>query len=250
MKGFVRLVLLGLLLALTGMPCPAGAADSLQAAVASNFIQPFREMAAAFRAQTGIAVEATYASSGTLYNQILGGAPYDLFLSADEDRPTFLFQAEVSEKPFVYARGRIILWSSRKDFCRADDWKTALRGGSVKRVALANPATAPYGLAAMAALEKTGLQNAMKSRLVFSQDITQAFQYAATGAVDACFCSASCLATEEGRAGCHYELGENAEVIQAACVLKRTKKQDLARRLAAFLLAPQAASIKSRYGYR
>ncbi len=250
MKGFVRLLLLGLLFALPGMPCPAGAAESLRAAVASNFIQPFREMAAAFQAQTGIAVEATYASSGTLYNQILAGAPYDLFLSADEDCPTFLFQAEVSEKPFVYARGRVILWSSRKDFCRADNWQTALREGSAKRVSLANPATAPYGLAAIAVLEKAGLQNALKSRLIFSQDIAQAFQHASTGAVDACLCAASCLAAAEGRAGCHYELGEAAEVSQGACVLKRTKKPELARRIAAFLLTPQAVEIKSRYGYR
>jgi len=250
MKGFVRRMLLGLWLVLLWTPCPADAAEPLRIAVASNFMQPFKEMAAAFQAESGVPVEATYASTGTLYNQILGGAPYDLFLSADEDRPTFLFQAEISDKPFVYARGRIVLWSSRKDFCLASDWKKALGEAGVKRIALANPATAPYGLAAMSVLEKAALQKALASRLVFAQDIIQAFQYASTGAVDACFCAMTCLVTEEGRAGCHYELGEASEVIQSACVLRRTKKRELSHLFAEFLLSRQAAAIKSGYGYR
>lgn len=250
MKGFIRPMIVGLWLLILGVPCPAGAAESLRVAVASNFIQPFKVMAGAFQASTGIEVEATYASSGVLYSQILGGAAYDLFLSADEDRPTFLFQAEMAEKPFVYARGRVILWSSRKDFCLAGDWKKALGEAGVKRIALANPATAPYGLAAMSVLEKAALQKALASRLVFAQDIIQAFQYASTGAVDACFCDMTCLVTEEGRAGCHYELGEASEVIQSACVLRRTKKRELSHLFAEFLLSRQAAAIKSGYGYR
>jgi molybdate transport system substrate-binding protein len=250
MKCFVRRMALGLWLAFLWAPGPAGAAESLRVAVASNFIQPFKEMVAAFQSLTGIAVEATYASSGQLYNQVLGGAPYDLFLSADEDRPTFLFQAEMAEKPFVYARGRVILWSSRKDFCLSSNWKKALGEGGVKRIAVANPATAPYGVAAIAALEKTALREALKSRLVFAQDVVQAFQYASTGAADACFCAMSCLATEEGQAGCFYELGEASEVVQSACVLRRTKKREFSHRFAAFLLSPQAAAIKKAYGYR
>ncbi len=250
MTGFVRLALFGLCLVFLSAPCHAGAAESLRAAVASNFMQPFRELAAAFQAETGIAVEATYASTGTLYNQILGGAPFDLFLSADEDRPAFLFQAEVAEKPFVYATGRIVLWSSRKDFCRAGSWREALGDASVKRIALASPATAPYGLAAMAELEKAGLRRAMMSRLVFAQDVSQAFHYASTGAVDACFCAASCLVTQEGRDGCHYDLGEASEIVQAGCILKRTKEGGAARRLAAFLQSGQASAIRNRFGYR
>jgi molybdate transport system substrate-binding protein len=250
MMSFSRRMILGLLLVLLWAPCPAGAAESLRVAVASDFMQPFREIAGAFQAETGTAVEATYASSGMLYDRILGEASFDLFLSADEDRPTFLFQVEMAERPFVYAKGRVVLWSSRKDFCLAGSWKEALGEAGVKRISLANPATATYGFAAMAVLETASLQKTLKSRLVFAQDINQAFRYASTGVADACFCAMSCLATEEGRAGCHYELGEASEVIQSACVLRRTKKRELSRRFAGFLLSPQAAAIKSRYGYR
>ena len=232
------------------MPRPAIAAESILVAVASNFMQPFKELASAFDAQTGITVEVTYASSGVLYNQIIEGASYDLFLSADEDRPTFLFQAEVAEKPFIYARGRVILWSSRKDFCRADDWKQALSGGDVKRIAMASPATSPYGVAAIAVLEQSSLRKALQNHMVYAQDVAQAFQYASMGAADVCFCAVSCLATVQGRSGCFYEMDKAADVIQSACVLRRSKKREFAQRFAVFLLSPEADEIKKRYGYR
>ena len=135
-------------------PAFSFAADGLKAAVAANFMVPFKEIAAAFEKQTKIKVEATYSSTGSLYGQIVNGAPYDVFLSADEETPRSLFEKGMSEKPFLYATGRVVLWGGGKEFCGAKDWKEALRRPGVRKIALANPVTAPYGAAAEAALKK------------------------------------------------------------------------------------------------
>jgi molybdate transport system substrate-binding protein len=239
-----------LLAALLWWPTPGAAAEGLRIAVAANFIQAAKELTADFEKQTGIRVEATFASSGSLYAQIANGAPYDLFLSADEERPARLLKEGVAEQPFVYARGRVVLWSARKGFCQAGDWRQALADQAVRRVAIANPETAPYGTAAREALRKTALWDSGLEKRVVAQDIAQAFQYASTEAVDGAFCAFSSVLSEQGRKGCHYEIPEAPEIIQSACVLKQTKDRTAAESFAAFLLSPHAAAVKAKYGYR
>jgi molybdate transport system substrate-binding protein len=225
------------------------AQERLNAAVAANFIQAFTEISQAFERKTGVRVEATFSSSGNLYGQIVNGAPYDLYLSADEERPARLNKEGAGERPFVYARGRCVLWSARKDFCRAGDWRTALRDEDVKRVAVANPETAPYGTAARAALVKAGLWEALKQKWVFAQTIAQAFQYASTSATAAGFCAYSSVMSDEGKKGCFYRIEEAPAIVQSACILKRTPHRASAEAFAAFLISPEAGAIKDRYGY-
>ena len=105
---------------------PIVQAESLKAAVAANFIEPFNEIAAVFEKETNVKVDATFSSSGNLYAQIINGAPYDLFLSADEERPAALFQKGIATKPFVYAVGRVVLWGKEKNFCGDHDWQAAV----------------------------------------------------------------------------------------------------------------------------
>ena len=239
-----------LLAALLWWPTPGAAAEGLKIAVAANFIQATKELTADFEKQTGIKVEATFASSGSLFAQIANGAPYDLFLSADEERPASLLKEGVAEQPFVYARGRVVLWSARKNFCRAGEWRQAVADLGVRRVAIANPETAPYGMAAREALRKAALWDSGLEKRVVAQDIAQAFQYASTEAVDGAFCAFSSVLSEQGRKGCHYEIPEAPEIIQSACVLKQTKDRTAAESFAAFLLSPHAAAVKAKYGYR
>lgn len=239
-----------LLAALLWWPSPGAAAEGLRIAVAANFIQATKELTRDFEKQTGIKVEATFASSGSLYAQIVNGAPYDLFLSADEERPARLHREGTAEKPFVYARGRVVLWSARKDFCRADQWRQAVADPSVRRIAIPNPETAPYGTAAREALQKAALWDSGREKRVIAQDIAQAFQYATTEAVDGAFCAFSSVLSEIGRQGCHYEIPEAPEIIQSACVLKQAKDRAEAERFAAFLLSPPAAAVKAKFGYR
>ena len=229
---------------------PAVAQEKLSAGVAANYIAAFKEIAAAYEKRAGVTVEATFASSGTLYAQITNGAPYDIYLSADEDRPARLHQAVIADEPFVYAKGRCVLWSARKEFCRARDWRTALAGEGLKRIALANPETAPYGAAVRQALQKAGLWEVLEKKRVVAQDIAQAFQYASTEAVDAGFCALSSAVSAQGAKGCFYEVEEAPEVVQSACVLKRTKSRQGAERFAAFLVSPEAEAIKVKFGYK
>jgi molybdate transport system substrate-binding protein len=231
--------------------CPAfaHAADGLKAAVAANFMVPFKEIAAAFEEETKIKVEATYSSTGSLYGQIVNGAPYDVFLSADEETPRLLFEKGVSGKLLLYATGRVVLWGGGKEICGAKDWKEALRRPGVRKIAIANPVTAPYGAAAEAALKKSGLWTGIEGRLVTAQNVGQSFQYAVTGGTDGAFCALSAALSEQGSKGCHYLIEEAPPIRQAACLLNRTTRKGDASRLLLFLDSPKASEIKKRYGY-
>jgi len=249
--GFRAFIGLSILLAtLLGWPASGTAAEGLRIGVAANFLQATKELAAAFEKQTGIQVEATFASSGSLYAQIANGSPYDLFLSADEERPAKLHREGNADKPFVYARGRVVLWSARKSSCSATDWRQALADPAIRKIAVANPETAPYGAAARAALQKAGLWDSIQEKRVTAQDIAQTFQYASTEAVDWGFCAFSSVVSEQGRKGCHYEIPEAPEIVQAACIVKQTQNRAGAERFAAFLLSAPAVGVKEKYGYR
>lgn len=231
-------------------PFPALSQEKISVAVAANFISAFKELAADFEARTKIRVEGTFSSTGNLYGQIVNGASYDIFLSADEKRPAELHRDGLADQPFVYARGHVILWAAGRDFCKAATWKEALKNQRIKKIAMANPAIAPYGAAARVALQKTGQWDALQGRLVNAQDIAQSFQYAYTAAVDAGFCALSATASPQGKSGCFYMIAEAPDVIQSACILKRTKKRAAAERFASFLGSPGAQTIKVKYGYR
>jgi len=225
------------------------AGEKISVAVAANFISAFKEIAAGFEAKTKIKVEGTFSSTGNLYSQVINGAPYDLFLSADEERPSRLNKDGVAETPFVYARGQAILWSANRDFCKAKTWQDALKKDSVKKIAIANTQTAPYGAAAKKALEKAGMWDALQSKLVNAQDIAQSFQYASTSAVDAGFCALSATVSAEGKKGCFYVIGEAPEIVQSACILKRTTNGAAVKKFVEFLKSPAAQNIKIKYGY-
>ena len=245
-----NILILTLILSILTMPLNVLAQEKISVAVAANFIQAFKEIAADFETKSGNKIEATFSSTGNLYSQIANGAPYDLFLSADEERPAILSKDGLAEKPFVYARGQVILWSANKDFCKAATWQDALKNDRIKKIAIANPLTAPYGKAAKVAMQKAGLWDTQLSKLVNAQDIAQSFQYASTSAVDAGFCSMSATASPDGKKGCFYILGEAPDIIQSACILKRTANRSAVEKFTAFLVSPEAQKIKMKFGYR
>ena len=244
------ILILSLIISILTMPLNVLAQDKISVAVAANFISTFKEIAADFEAKTKIKVEATFSSTGNLYSQIVNGAPYDLFLSADEERPAILSKDGLAEIPFVYARGKVILWSESKDFCKAATWQDALKNDRIKKIAIANPLTAPYGAASKIALQKSGLWDSQLSKLVNAQDIAQSFQYASTSAVDAGFCAMSATVSAEGKKGCFFVINEAPEIIQSACILKRTTNRVAVEKFVEFLNSPAAKEIKVKYGYR
>lgn len=228
----------------------AFAEEKISVAVAANFISAFKEMAADFEAKTKIKVEGTFSSTGNLYSQITNGAPYDLFLSADEERPAKLYKDGAANTPFIYARGQAVLWSANKDFCKAKTWQDALKNEQIKKIAIANTKTAPYGAAAKKALEKAGMWDTLQSKLVNAQDIAQSFQYASTSAVDAGFCAMSASISAEGKKGCFFVINEAPDIIQSACLLKRTTNRAAVEKFLEFLNSSAAKEIKVKYGYR
>jgi len=246
----MKRILLVMLLHLFLFAGPAPAKENINIAVAANFITAFQEIVRSFEAKTGISVEATYSSTGQIYAQIMSGAPYDLFLSADQEKPELLHRAGRADVPFVYATGRVVLWTIRKDLCSAGDWQEALVKPGLKKIAIANPKTAPYGAAAMEALKKTGILENVEEKLVYAQNIAQAFQYAATGSVDAGFCALSSTLSEEGRKGCFFPVLEAPPIVQSACLLKRTTRKKATEEFIRFLSSPEADIVKKKYGYR
>src|SRR5512139_318243 len=126
--------------------------DSLTVAVAASFKRPFTEIARRFEAGHPIKVEASFASTGTLHSQIVNGALYDIFLAADEKRPQVLHEEGLADRPVIYARGRVVLWTSTENLCRAGDWKSAIQEAGVRKIAIAHPTASPYGAAAESAL--------------------------------------------------------------------------------------------------
>jgi len=228
----------------------AWAGDRLIVAVAANFILPSQELVKMFQEKTGVAVKATYTSTGKLFSQIVKGAPYDLLLAADEKRPHLLFEKGLSDRPFVYARGQVVLWTAKKEFCGVSDWREVIQRKEVRKIAIANTVTAPYGTVAMHVLKKAGLWDELEAKFVFPQSVAQAFQYAVTESADLGFCAYSSTYSAYGRKGCVYMIPEAPPVIQAACVLTNTANRKAAEQYAAFLLSPEAVTVKARYGYK
>jgi molybdate transport system substrate-binding protein len=229
---------------------PVLAGEKLLAAVAANFILPSQELAEMFEEQTGIKIDTTYTSTGKLYGQIINGAPYDIFFAADEKRPRLLNEQGLADTPFVYAQGQVVVWSAKKALCEASSWQETVKSPEIKKIAIANTESAPYGTAAMIALQKAGLWDMLAAKFVFPQTVAQAFQYAATKSADIGFCAYSSALSEEAKGGCFYKVKEAPPIVQAACILKRTERRSAVEKFAAFMSSPEAQKVKEKYGYR
>ncbi len=225
------------------------AEEKLTIGLAANFMLPFKEIALEFENKTSVKIDAIYASTGNLYGQIKNGAPYDLFLAADEKRPERLLREGLTSETFIYARGRAVLWTAKKQICHAADWQEAVIMQSVKRISIANPETAPYGEAAIRALQASGLEDVVRKKLVFAQNVIQAFQYAHTEAVDAGFCALSSVFSRQGKRGCYFLIDQAPIIIQKACILRNSKKRHAVENFVNFLCSPEAQALKKKYGY-
>jgi molybdate transport system substrate-binding protein len=157
---------------------PSLAEEAVTVAVASNFKTTAAHIASQFRQETGLAVRLSSGSTGKLYAQVVNGAPFDVFLAADAERPLLLERAgrAVADSRFTYAIGSLVLYSSTVGDCLA-----ALHDPDAGYVAIANPDTAPYGAAAQQYLAKSGLLDQVAPRLVYGENIAQTWQFASTG---------------------------------------------------------------------
>lgn len=175
---FPDLILVAVLL----LPAMAASQERITVAVASNFARTATEIAARFTAETGYQVQFSAGSTGKLYAQIINGAPYDILLAADAERPRLLEEAEhgVKGTRFAYAVGTLLLWSRDPDVAAAG-CRAQLLHLDKKYLAIANPETAPYGVAAREFLLDAGLWEQVRPRLVMGENISQTLQFVASG---------------------------------------------------------------------
>jgi molybdate transport system substrate-binding protein len=240
------------LTALTALAAaPPVRADEVLVAVAANFLAPIEEIATAFETASGHSVAISSGSTGQLYAQIVNGAPFDVFLSADAERPALLAGAGQGEPQsvFTYAVGQLALWSRDPELV---DPATLERLGELefRWLAIAEPGVAPYGKAARETLESLGLWATLEPRLVRGQSIAQTFAMAATGNAELAFVALSQALTYEGEAS--YAIvpqGRFTPIRQDAILLERAADKPAARELVAFLRGPAAVAIIERYGY-
>ncbi len=241
-----------LLLSILVLCCPVVRAGELTIAVASNFTRAMDALITDFEAGSGHKVSVSYGSSGRLYAQIVNGAPFQLFFSADQAKPEALEQAgqTVPGSRFTYARGALVLWSVNPDFDLAQGKR--LRNQQINPLAIANPRLAPYGAAAMQVLQALNLRDAYRDKLVMGENINQAFQFVNTGNAQAGFVALSQV-SESGiiQQGSGWIVPENLyePIRQDAVLLKRGSENPAALAFLEFMGSHEAMAIIKSYGY-
>lgn len=242
----LRCLALTVAVILTALATPAAAA-TISVAVAANFLEPAQATAKAFQAATGHAVRISPGASGQLYSQIVHGAPFAVLLSADAERPRKAEQdgLGVAGTRFTYAVGRLALYSAKPGLAAP----AALAAGRFDKLAIADPAVAPYGAAALETLAAMGLKDRLKDRLVMGTSIAQAYQFTATGAADLGFVALSQVIGEPRARYWIVPADRHQPIAQQAILLKPGADDPAAKAFLAYLRGPQARAIIRRYGY-
>jgi molybdate transport system substrate-binding protein len=226
-------------------------AEQVLVAVAANFVPPFREVAMEFEKATGHTVQVATGSSGNFYAQIKNGAPFEVFFSADNERPKFLEDEGLGVKGsrFTYAIGRLVLWSPDPNLVKGED---TLRSGKFKHLAIANPKTAPYGVAAMQAMQKLGVWESLQSRIVMGESLGQTMGFIESGNAELGFLALSQVLDPKikGKGG-RWDVPVNLHepIQQDVVLLSKGKDNPAAKALMEFMGGPQATAIIERYGY-
>ncbi len=244
-----RLIITAFLSALAIAAATPAPAEDVTVAVAANFTEPAKAIAAAFDKATGDTVTLSFGSSGQFYTQIANGAPFEVFLSADADRPTKAEQAglAVAGTRFTYAVGRLVLWSPTAGLVDANG--AVLRGRGFSKLSIADPTAAPYGLAAIQTLKTLGVYDQLKPRIVQGASIAQAFEFVKTGNAELGFVALSQLVGEPGGSRWLVPERDHAPIVQQAVLLKPGRASPGARAFLAFLKGGQARAIIRRFGY-
>ena len=227
-------------------------ADTTLVAVAANFTKPMTDIAEAFEKTAGHSAKLSFGSSGKFVAQIENGAPFEVFLSADDKAPAKLEQSgfAVANSHFTYAIGKLVLWSATANL--VDNQGEILSKGGFKHLALADPKLAPYGAAALEVLKNKNLLNKLQSLFVQGENIAQTYQFVSTGNAELGFVALSQV-IDNGNTptGSAWQIPENlyTPLRQEAVLLKKGEDNPAASALMQFLKLPEAKAIVSKYGY-
>src|ERR1700674_5646923 len=229
-------------------------AQEIRVAAAADLRFALNELAGQYEKQVGTRVNVTYGSSGNCVVQIQNGAPFDLFLSADLEYPRKLEAAGLAESGtlFEYARGRIVIWT-RRDVpidVATQAWN-ALLSSTVEKIAIANPAHAPYGRAAVAALKNAGIFEQVKSKLVYGENISQAAQFVQSGNAQAGIVALSLALSPPMQDGKRWEIPADMHpaIEQGAILLKGARNKAQARAFLGFVKSAEARATLEKRGF-
>lgn len=219
--------------------------------MAANAAEAAEALAADFEQRTGHRVTVTVGSTGKLYAQILHGAPFDVFLAADQERPRLLVERgiAVDGSRLTYAVGRLVLWSPDPG---VDVAAETLREGAFRRLAIANPDLAPYGAAARETLQELGLWKSLRGKIAFGENVGQAFAMIASGNAELGFIALSSVVSPRNvRAGNYWEVPANlhAPILQDSVLLERGHGNAAARDFHLFLGSPGARKVVESFGF-
>ena len=217
-------------------------------AVAANFTEAAKEIAAAFKARTGHEAVLSFGATGQFYTQITQGAPFQVLLSADEARPKKLVDdgLAVPDSRFTYAIGKLVLWSKTPGLVQGE---ATLKAAAFSKLSICNPAAAPYGAAAVEAMKSLKVFESLQPKLVEGATITQAYQFVETGNAELGFVALSQLTDPRpARAGWSRRSSIRRSG-QDAMLLKSGASNEAATGFIAFLRSPEARAIIEKYGY-
>jgi molybdate transport system substrate-binding protein len=248
----IRVMLVLCLFVVTGVNLAI--AEEITIAAASDLNFAFRDIVAEYEKTTGNHVRLTLGSSGNFFAQIQNGAPFDLYFSADIAYPRKLEEAAliVPGSLYQYAVGRIVLWTGHESRIDVTQGFEVLREPTVKKVAIANPKHAPYGRAAVAAMEYFKVYDQVKDKLILGENISQAAQFIESGACDIGIVALSlAVAPAMKSKGVYWEVPAEAypPLDQGAVILKSSKQQESAKQFLAFIKGERGQEIMKRYGF-
>jgi molybdate transport system substrate-binding protein len=217
-------------------------------AVAANFTDAAKEIAAVFHQKTGHEAVLSFGSSGQFYSQIMQDAPFQIFLSADNERPKKLVDdgLGVAESRFTYAVGKLVLWSKTPDLVKGEE---TLKTASFAKLSICNPVAAPYGAAAVEAMKSLKVYDTLQPKFVEGANITQAFQFVQTGNAELGFVALSQLTGNDSGSRWLVPQRLYTPILQEAVLLKKGASNEAATAFITFLKGPEARAIIEKYGY-
>jgi molybdate transport system substrate-binding protein len=230
------------------LTCTNVPAAQTNVAVAANFTEAAKEIAAAFKAKTGHEAVLSFGATGQFYTQITQGAPFQVLLSADDARPKKLADdgLAVPGSLFTYAIGKLVLWSKTPNLVKGEE---TLKAAAFAKLSICNPIAAPYGAAAIEAMKALKIYETLQPKLVEGATITQAYQFVETGNAELGFVALSQLTGPE--TGSRWVVPQDlyAPIRQDAVLLKSGADNEAATGFIAFLRGPEARIIIEKYGY-
>ena len=245
---FAKSLRLAVGIAIWVLPCTNLPAAQTNVAVAANFAEAAKEIAAAFKQKTGHDAVLSFGASGQFYTQITQGAPFEVFLSADETRPKKLVDdgLAVPGSRFTFAIGKLALWSKTPDLVKGE---ATLKTAAFAKLSICSPVAAPYGAAAVETMKSLKVFEMLEPKLVEGATITQAYQFVETGNAELGFVALSQLTGPE--TGSRWLVPQELypPIRQDAVLLKSGTMNEAATGFIAFLRSPEARVIIEKYGY-